>query len=68
MKTCVLDVHKDTVFCVIYDGKAYSEVKAYDTTTPGIRQMGEYLRSEGVKNVAMEKYLDLLGTCMGYIA
>jgi transposase len=54
MKTCGLDVHKDTVFCAIYDGKEYSEVKEYDTTTPKIRQMGEYLRSEGVEKVAME--------------
>jgi len=54
MKTCGLDVHKDSVFCAVYNGKAYSEVKEYDTTTPKIRQMGEYLRSEGVEQVAME--------------
>ena len=54
MKTRGLDMHKDTVFCAIYDGKDYSDVKEYDTTTPKIRQMGEYLRSEGVEKVAME--------------
>jgi hypothetical protein len=54
MKTCGLDVHKDSIFCAIYNGKEYSEVKEYDTTTPKFRQMGEYLRSEGVKQVAME--------------
>jgi len=54
MKTCGLDVHKDNVFCAIYDGKCYSQVTEYDTTTPKIRQMGEYLRSEGVTKVAME--------------
>jgi hypothetical protein len=54
MKTCGLDVHKDTVFCAIYNGKEYSEVKEYGTTTPKIRQMGEYLRSEGVEKAAME--------------
>jgi hypothetical protein len=54
MKTCGLDVHKDSVFCAIYNGKCYSEVKEYETTTPKIRQMGEYLRSEGVKKVSME--------------
>ena len=54
MKTCGLDVHKDTVFCAIYNGKDYSEVKEYNTTTPRIRQMGEYLLSEGVCKVAME--------------
>lgn len=26
MKTCGLDVHKDTIFCAIYDGK-YSNLK-----------------------------------------
>jgi len=54
MKKCGLDVHKDNVFCAIYDGKSYSTVKEYETTTPKIRQMGEYLRGEGVTKVAME--------------
>ena len=54
MKTCGLDVHKDSIFCAIYNGKEYSEVKEYATTTPQIRQMGEYLRTEGVEKVAME--------------
>jgi transposase len=54
MKTCGLDVHKDSVFCAVYNGESYSEVKEYETTTPRIRQMGEYLRSEGVDQVAME--------------
>ena len=54
MKTCGLDVHKDSIFCAIYNGKEYSTVQEYDTTTPKIRQMGEYLRSEGVARVAME--------------
>jgi transposase len=54
MKTSGLDVHKDSIFCAIYNGKEYLEVKEYDTTTPKIRQMGEYLRSEGVSKVAME--------------
>jgi transposase len=54
MKVSGLDVHKDSVFCAIYNGKEYSEVNEYATTTLKIRQMGEYLRSEGVKKVAME--------------
>ena len=33
MKTCGLDVHKDMIFCAIYDGKD-PEVKKYDTFTP----------------------------------
>ena len=54
MKTCGLDVHKDSIFCALYNGKVYSEVKEYDTTTSCIRKMGDYLRSEGVDKVAME--------------
>lgn len=54
MKTGGIDVHKDSIFCAIYNGKAYCEVKEYATTTPKIRLMGEYLRSEGVERVAME--------------
>jgi transposase len=54
MKVTGLDVHKDSIFCAIYDGKAYSQVNEYDSTIPKIRQMGEYLRSEGVTRVAME--------------
>ena len=54
MKTSGLDVHKDKIFCAIYDGKSYSEVKEFSTTTVSIRSMGEYLQREGVKKVAME--------------
>jgi transposase len=54
MKVSGLDVHKDSIFCAIYNGKDYSKVMEYETTIPKIRQMGEYLRSEGVTKVAME--------------
>ena len=54
MKVSGLDVHKDSIFCAIYDGKSYSPVIEYDSTIPKIRQMGEYLRTEGVTKVAME--------------
>ena len=54
MKVCGLDVHKDTIFCAIYDGKSYSGVKEYESMTNGVFALGEYLRNEGVKQVAME--------------
>jgi transposase len=54
MKTSGLDVHKDSIFCAIYDGKNYSPVKEFLTTTGSIRSLGEYLQSEKVKKVAME--------------
>jgi transposase len=54
MKTSGLDVHKDTIFCAIYNGKSYSVVKEFSTTTNSIRSLGDYLKSEKVKKVAME--------------
>jgi transposase len=54
MKTSGLDVHKDTIFCAVYDGKSYSEVKEFSTTTTSIRSMGDYLKSANVTKVAME--------------
>ena len=54
MKVSGLDVHKDSIFCAIYDEKTYSEVKEYATMTESIGKMGEYLQSEGVVRIAME--------------
>lgn len=54
MKTCGLDVHKDSVFCAIYDGKRCEKVEEYSTFTQTLRQMGMYLKSENVERVAME--------------
>ena len=53
MKTCGLDVHKDTIFCAIYDGKK-SVVRKFDTFTPDLEGMCDYIMSEGVDTVAME--------------
>jgi len=41
MQVLDFDVHKNTICYAIYNGKAYSEIKQYDTTTPKIRQLGE---------------------------
>lgn len=53
MKTCGLDVHKDTIFCAIYDGKK-SVVRKFDTFTPDLEEMCDYIMSERVDTVAME--------------
>ncbi len=53
-KTSGLDVHKDTVFCGIYDGKRQSEVKEFSTTTVSIYSLGEHLQMQGVQEVAIE--------------
>ena len=39
MKVSGLDVHKDSIFCAIYDGKVYSEVKEYESMTDRIRKL-----------------------------
>jgi len=54
MKVSGLDVHKDTIFCAIYDGKKYGEVIEYPTFSESIRTMGNTLLKEGVKRVALE--------------
>jgi transposase len=54
MKVSGLDVHKDSIFCAIYNGKDTSLVQEYSTMTNSIRSMGNYLLSEGVSEVAME--------------
>ena len=53
MKTCGLDVHKDTIFCAIYDGKD-SVVEKFSTFTPDIEAMCDYIQSKGLDTVAME--------------
>ena len=52
-KVCGLDVHKDSIFCTIYNGEKYSEVKEYETTTISIYSMGDYKKE-------YEKTADLL--------
>ncbi len=49
-KTCGLDVHKDNVFCGIYNGKHLSEVETFTTTTVSIRAMGDMSKARGVKH------------------
>jgi len=54
MKVSSLDVHKDNVFCSIYDGKQYGKTQEFNIFTEGIRQMGYHLKLDKVKKVAME--------------
>ena len=54
MKVSGLDVHKDTIFCAIYDGKKYGEVMEYTTFSSDIRTMGNQLHEAGVRRVALE--------------
>ena len=54
MKVCGLDIHKDTIFCAIYNGKKYEEVKVFSTLTRDIHCLASYLKEEQVVKVAME--------------
>jgi len=54
MKVSGLDVHKDTIFCGVYDGKKQQEVKEFSTFTEDIQVMGDMLLDEGIKRIAME--------------
>lgn len=53
-KVCGLDIHKDSIFCAIYDGKKQEEVKEFSTFTASIRELGIMLKKEGVREIAME--------------
>ncbi|MFL5591228.1 MAG: IS110 family transposase [Ktedonobacteraceae bacterium] len=54
-----LDVHKETVVaCVMLtrsSGKVSHEVRTFATTTVGLQTMAEWLASQGVTHVAMER-------------
>ena len=45
---------KIVFFLAVFDGKKYSGVEVFETFTPGIRKLGDYLKESGVKRVAME--------------
>jgi transposase len=53
-RACGLDVHKDSIFCAIYNGKKHGPVKEYTTLTSSIKFMGGELKSAGVSVIAME--------------
>lgn len=55
MKVCGLDVHKDTIFCAVFNGKSYVDpVQEYATVTRSIRSLADYLTAHGVRRIAME--------------
>lgn len=54
MKVSGLDVHKDTIFCGIYNGNKQEKVQEFPTFTQDIIEMGNMLKKAGVKRIAME--------------
>src|SRR5689334_24364649 len=52
-----LDIHKDTVVAcvrVVGNGAAKSEVRTFDTTTPGLLALSAWLAERGCTHVALE--------------
>jgi transposase len=52
-----LDVHKDTVVAavrIVTDSSAETEVRTFDTTTPGLLALSDWLAEQGCTHVAME--------------
>jgi transposase len=54
MKVSGLDVHRDSIFCRIYNGKKQEKVQEFSTFTQDIIEMGNMLKKAGVKRIAME--------------
>jgi hypothetical protein len=44
-----LDVHKDTIFCAVHNGKCPGDVKEFLTLTVSIREMGAYYLNLALK-------------------
>jgi len=49
-----LDVHKDTIFCGVHNGKSLSAVSEHSTLTCDIRDMALLLKDLGATHIAME--------------
>lgn len=66
MRTCGIDVHKDTIFCAIYDGRKAS-VEKFSAFTPDIEAMCAHLTNHCVATAAMEStgiYIDAIRTIL----
>lgn len=51
---CGLDVHKETIFAAINANGKVGEVKEYSTLTCQVRALSDWLKENGVTDVAME--------------
>ncbi|WP_254410957.1 IS110 family transposase [Dyadobacter diqingensis] len=51
---CGLDVHKDTIYTALYNGKDHTEVQKFSTFGCGIKKLSTWLQDHDVKKVAME--------------
>lgn len=51
---CGLDVHKDSIYAALFNGKDRSEVQVFGTFTSQVKELIAWLRQHGVKRIALE--------------
>lgn len=51
---CGLDVHKDTVYACIAGKGIKKQIRNFSTMTDGLKQLSQWLKDEGITDVAME--------------
>lgn len=51
---CGLDVHKDSIYAAVYNGRERSDVKVFSTFTHDIVELIKWLEEQSVKRVALE--------------
>ena len=51
---CVLDVHKDSIYAALYNGKDRSGVQVFGTFTSQVKELIHWLHQHSVKRIALE--------------
>jgi len=51
---CGIDVHKETIVAAIRGNNIKSQVREFKSFTKGIKEMGQWLKDNGITHVAME--------------
>ena len=51
---CGLDVHKDSIYAALFNGKDRSEVQVFGTFTSQVKQLIDWLHQHSVKRIALE--------------
>lgn len=51
---CGLDVHKDSIYAALYNGKDRSEVQVFGTFTSQVKELIDWLHQHSVKRLALE--------------
>ena len=51
---CGLDVHKDSIYAALFNGKERSDVQVFGTFTSQVKELITWLRQHSVKRIALE--------------